>query len=117
MPLQLSGIGVESQHAARVEIVAGAYVAVHVRSGISGAPVDQVQFRIVGAGDPSGSAAARPGVAAPGFPSGIVRSGDGVEAPEAFSGGDVVSVNETAHAELSAGDPDDDLVFHHQRRD
>jgi hypothetical protein len=52
VPFRLAGIGVERGHAAGIEVVAGAHIAVHVGAGIAGALVDQVQCRIVGAGHP-----------------------------------------------------------------
>ena len=44
-------------------------------------------------------------------------AGNGVEAPFAFAGGGVVSVNETANAIFAAGDAHNDEIFDNQRRE
>src|SRR5262249_30992795 len=59
MPLQLTGIGIEGHEAAGIKVISGAHIAVHVRSGIACAPVSEVEFGIIGAGDPRGAASAR----------------------------------------------------------
>ena len=52
VPPQLSRPSVERDDAVRVEVVAGAVVAVPIRSGIAGPPIDDVQIGIVGPRDP-----------------------------------------------------------------
>jgi len=60
MPFQLAGAGVQNGRAIAVEIVTLAFVAVVIGSGISGAPLNQIQRRIVGTGKPGGRAAVLP---------------------------------------------------------
>src|SRR5205809_7713239 len=73
VPLQFAGIGVESDHGAAVEIVAIAFVAVPVWSRISNTPIDEIQIRIIGTGDPNRRAAMFPRVSVrrPGLVSGF----------------------------------------------
>src|SRR5204862_752701 len=102
------------------EVVALARVAVVVGPGVAGAEEDEVLLRIVGAGHPDRSAAALPRVAA-GRPTAaadrIVGRRDRVEAPRPLAGLRVVGVDEAADPELGAGDPDNHLVLHDERRD
>src|SRR5213080_2702211 len=86
VPLQLAGIGVESDHGAAVEIVAIAFVAVPVWSRISNTPIGEIQIRIVGTRDPNRGAAMFPRVSVrrPGLVSGFSGTRDGVKAPNFF---------------------------------
>src|SRR5438132_7253900 len=104
MPLQLARVERERHYARRVQIVAGAHVAVPSRTRVAGSPVDQIQLRVVGAGDPGGAAASLPGVACPGFRAGLAGRGDRVEAPRSAACGGVIRVDETANAVLTSGD-------------
>src|SRR5207248_4357429 len=72
--------------------------------------------RIVRAGHPRRRAAARPRIAFPGLVSRFAAAGDRVEAPRALPRRRLVRVDETANAELTAGDADDDFVFDDERR-
>ena len=74
VPLERAGVGVERDDRVGVEVVAVAIVAVEIGAGIAGAPVDQVERRIVGAGDPGGAAAALPRVAFPGLAALLARA-------------------------------------------
>ena len=65
MPAQFSRLSVERHHAIGVEIVAAALVAVGVREGIAGGPVQQSRFGIVGASQPGCRAS---GLRAPSLP-------------------------------------------------
>ena len=60
IPLQLSGVGIECNHAAGVEIVAAPHIAIHVGTRIAGAPEDQVQFGIIRSRDPGRCSSALP---------------------------------------------------------
>src|SRR6202011_1769793 len=42
VPLELARVGIERNHAAGIEIIAGPHIAIHVRTGIAGAPVDEI---------------------------------------------------------------------------
>src|SRR4030095_13324225 len=114
-----AGVGVERDNRSGVKVVAFARRTVVIRTGIAGAPVGQVQLRIVGARHPDRSAASLPRLligAAPGGVARVVGSRSGVEAPHLLAGVDVVGVDEAADAVLGAGDAGDHLVLHHQRR-
>ena len=115
IPFQLAGIGVERDDAIAIEVVAAAVVAIPIGTGVADAPVSEIELGIVGAGDPHGGAASLPGIAGPGFVAGLARAGDGVEAPGFLAGGGVEGGDETADAELAAGDSHDDFVFDDQR--
>ncbi len=109
--------GFEREQRTRIQVVSRAHVAVVVGPGIARAPVQQIQRRIVGAGQPRRCAAVLPGVAAaPRVRSGLARRRHGPEAPRALAGLRVVGVEEAANAALRAGDADDDLVLDRERR-
>src|SRR5687767_5294584 len=91
-------------------------IAVVIRTGVAGAPIDEVQLGVVAAGDPGGGAARLPTVAGPRLVGGLAFAGDRPEAPELLAGLGVVGVEEAADAVLAAGDADDDLVPDGQRR-
>ena len=103
IPFQLAGVGIERDHGIAVEIGALANVAVPVGTGIADAPVGQIQLRIVGAGNPDGSAAVLPGIARPCLMAGLARAGDRVEPPGFFAGRGIVGREKPANAELAAG--------------
>ena len=115
MPFDLAGLRFQREHRAGVEIVAGAHRGVE-RSGIADAPIDRVQLRIIGAGDPGRSAAEFPGVALPGVAAGLVGGRDGVGAPQMLAGFRVPAVDEAAGAELGAGDAGQHDAVGDQRR-
>ena len=81
VPLQFSAVGIERDQRVGVEVVALAHLSVPIRTGVSRAPVNQVQIGIVGAGDPSRGRAALPTVTRPGFVARLSRARDGPEAP------------------------------------
>ena len=116
MPFQLSGVGVESDQGVGVKIVAIALVADHIRRRVACSPVHQVGFRVISAGDPSGSAAGLPAIARPGFVAGLARRRHRVEAPGSRTGLYIVSVQEAADTVFGAGYADDDFIFQHERR-
>ena len=116
VPLEHAGVGVERDHRVGVEVVALAVLAVEVRAGVAGAPVDQVQRRVERAGHPRGAAAALPRVAFPALAALLARAGHHPEAPGALAGGGVEGVDEAADAVLGAGDADHDLVLDDERR-
>src|SRR5260370_32107799 len=67
IPSELARIGVERDHGIAVKIVTGADACVQSRRRIAYAPIDQVEGRIVGAGDPCAAAPALFPVAGPGL--------------------------------------------------
>ena len=107
---------IQREQRAGIEVVAGADVAVVVRTRIARAPVEQVQLRIVGAGQPRRRAAVLPRVAAPRVRARLTRRRHGPEAPRALAGLRVVGIEESANAAFGAGDADDDLVLDRERR-
>src|SRR5215813_5724025 len=81
MPFQLSGVHIQGEQRAGIQIITGANVAVVIRSGIARAPVDQVQFRIIGTGDPGRGSAVLPRIASPGLRARFARRRNRPEAP------------------------------------
>ena len=116
MPLQRTRIGVERHDAARVEVVARPHITVHVRPRIAGAPIDQVQIRIVRPRNPGRTPAALPGVAVPGLVSRLTRTRHRPEPPNAVTGLGVVGIQKISRAELRPGDPHQNHVLDDQRR-
>ena len=105
MPLQLARIGVKCHQRAGIEIVARPYVTVPIGSGVPHAPVDQVGFRIVGAGDPCGASPGLPVVALPCIVSGLTGRRDRPKTPQPFTAIRVIGLNETANAGFAARNP------------
>ncbi len=52
MPLELAGIGIQRNHRAGVEVVAGPLSAVVIRTNVADSPIDQVKAGIERARDP-----------------------------------------------------------------
>src|ERR1700736_5295196 len=103
MPFDLAGIRFERKHRAGVEIVAGPYCQVE-RPRVADAPINRVQLRVVGAGDPGRSASQFPGVTLPGVAAGLIGARDGIGPPEMLAGRRIPSIDESADAELGARD-------------
>ena len=116
VPAQLAGGRIKGNERTAVQVVAGAIVAVPVRGRIAGAPVEQVQLRVVRPAQPRGSPARLPAVAAPRVVPLLAGSRHRVEPPQAPSGPGVVGVEEAAHAGFAPADADDDLAVNGQRR-
>ena len=116
MPLDFSVGRIHGDQRRSVEIVAGPRLVVPVGRRIAGAPVDQVQFGIVRSGYPGRTAAMLVAIAAPGFRTRLAFRGHRVGAPHALAGLGVVGVQEPADAGLGAGNADEDLTVHGQRR-
>ena len=116
MPDDLPGLPVERQHRGGIQVVAEAQVPVPVRRRVAAAPVDEVEFWVVDAGQPGRRAAGTPGIAGPGFVAGLARSRHRVGTPPALAGRGVIAVDEAADAELAARDARDHRVADDQRR-
>ena len=116
VPFQPAGVGVEGHDATRVEIIAAAAGGVEVRRGIADAPVEKVQFRIVGAGHPGGTATVAPAFARPRIVALFARAGDGVEPPAHAAGLDVKGGEIAAVRGIAAGDAGHNDVLDQQRR-
>ncbi len=118
-PLRLPGVGVPREDRHRPLVVAGPLIGIP-GSGVAGAVVEQVELRVVAVPAPRRAAAPFPLIALPGFLR--TREADfrlrpgAVHAPDLLAGLHVVGRDKPAHAELSAADAGDDLVFDHERR-
>src|SRR5579863_1115167 len=111
VPLQFSGIGVKSQQATGVEIVAGANAAVVVGGGIARSPVKSVQVRIIGAGHPCRAAAVQIGVARPALVALFTGTGNGPEVPLLLAGLGVERGEKAPYTIIAAGCSNKDFVF------
>ena len=111
MPLEFAGVGVESEDAIGIEIVARAAAAVEIGPGVAGGPVDDIEGGIVRTGGPGGGTAHFGGEVTPGVRAGFAFAGDGPEAPGFFPGVGVERSDEAALAATAAGDADEDAVF------
>src|SRR5882672_42033 len=116
MPLQLSGVRIQREHAIGVEIIAGPRAAIEIRRRITRAPVQRVEFGVVGSRHPSGAAATQIRIAWPTFRAGLARAWNGPEAPGQLAGLGVEGGKEAAYAIVTPGGADDHFVFDHQRR-
>jgi len=116
VPDDLPGLPVEGQHGRRIQVVAKPQVAVPVRRRIAATPVDEVEFRVVHAGEPGRRSARAPRIARPGLIARLSRSRNRVRAPPALAGRRVVAVDEAADAELAARDAGHHRVADDERR-
>src|SRR5258708_1304107 len=116
MAFDVAGVGMEGEDRGGVEMGAGANGRIE-RAGIADTPIDRVQFRIVGAGDPCRSATELPGVALPGIAAGFIRGGNGVSTPQMLARRRIPTVDEAAGAELRARYTGQDDAVRDQRPD
>src|SRR5882762_10952486 len=73
---------------------------------VARAPVDEVELRVVGAGDPCGPAPAQVGIArGPGLAALFSGTRGGMAAPQVLARVGIVAVDETANAVLAARHP------------
>ena len=86
MPFQFSGVGVERDEAIGVQVIAGADRAVKIRRRIARAPVENVEFRVVRPGHPSGATSALIHASRPALRTRFSRRRDGPKLPGQFSG-------------------------------
>src|ERR1700720_4983650 len=101
MPLQLTGIRIQRQHAIAVQIVALALAAEVTRRRIPRRPIQEVRLRIVGTCDPRGRAARLPGISTPGFIAWLTGLWHCIESPGTLARVGVVGIDKSAHAVLS----------------
>src|SRR5688572_854985 len=105
VPGELAGLHVERERAAGVErLFARVHAAAdrHPRLGLRGAPVGQVEDRVVAAGDPRLAAGTMHGAErAPGL-AGFALGRDGVELPQLLAGGGVVGADEALLVRVGA---------------
>ena len=115
--LILPSVGLRAIERAGVEVVAGPWIAVPVRSGIARAPVHEVQRRdrTNRSATPSrrrSSSCLPPQVSVPR----LARRGNRMRAPHALAGLRIVGVEEPADAGFRARHADDDPAVERQRR-
>src|SRR5690242_2407071 len=84
VPAVLSGLGLDSHHRDREQVVAGADAAVEIRPRVAGGEVDEAEVGIDGRSLPNAGSAVFPGLAIlrPGVVAELARTGDGVERPD-----------------------------------
>src|ERR1051326_3933257 len=115
VPFELAGIGVECHDRARIEVVPWTWISIPVGAGVSRTPISQVEFRIVAAGGPNGTAAMSPGVSAPGLVAGLAGFGNHVEAPLFVAGFGIERRDVAANAIFTACGTKNDLIFRDER--
>src|ERR1700741_1580361 len=98
--LDLAVVGIERDHRARVEIIAGMRIARPGRS-IADAPIDRLGVLVVGAGHPGRPAAILPIVTLPGVVSRFALSRNGEGAPELLAVIGIECGDVTANPELA----------------
>jgi hypothetical protein len=111
IPLQFARVGVERDDRIGIEVIARTELVVEIGRRIAHAPIEQVQFWIVGSDQPRGSAAVLPHLLAPGFIAWFAGTGNGVEPPDMFAGLHVVGVQVSAMGVFAARAADDHFVF------
>src|SRR5258707_9040208 len=113
MPLQLSGVGVQREHAIGVEIIAGPRAAIEIWRRITRAPVQRAEFGIVGSRHPSGAAATQIRIARPTFGAGLATAWNGPEAPGQLAGLRIEGGKEASYAAVTPGGADDNFALDH----
>src|SRR5579863_7436028 len=81
MPLKLTGIRIQREHAVAVQIVALALAAEVTRRRISRRPIQEIQFRIIGTCDPGGRTPGLPGISTPRFMAWLTGSWHCIKSP------------------------------------
>ena len=104
-------------HAFGVQIIAPAHFAVEIRRGIARAPVDQVQFGIVAAGQPGVASGSLPGVPRPSLVSRFTGLRNHIPAPTPLTRNSIVGIQPAVKPVIAGRDSDDDFVLHHHRSD
>src|SRR5438876_2753944 len=102
MPFAQAGIWIERHYGATEQVFALANIAVEIRARIADAPVESIGVGVIRAGHPGRGAAATPAISLPGVVAELARSGNRVEAPQAFAQDRVVGVDEAADSKLGA---------------
>jgi hypothetical protein len=110
VPLQCARFPIERENAVRIQVVSLAEVPVVFAGGIAGGPVDDIELRIVTAGEPRGRAAVLEILALPGLRPGCAGLRDRPEAPDLFARHLVERGDEPIRAMLSAGDTGDQQI-------
>ena len=111
---EFARVRVQRDRGRREEVVARTLVA-EPRGRVAGAPVGQVQRRIVGAGTPDRPAALLPRIAGPRLATFLSGGGDRVRLPRRLAGIGIEGRDEAPDAELATGDADHDLALGDER--
>src|SRR5205814_5252327 len=116
--LDLPGAGVEGDHRAGEEIVAGTLIP-EPWAAVAGAPESEIGLGVIGAGDPDRGAAPFIVVAArgPGLAARLARRGHRIGPPELPSGLRVEGREEAARPQFTACCAEQHLTVHDQPRD
>src|SRR5579864_1048841 len=93
MPFALARGWVERHHRAREQIIAFTNLRIAIGARIADRPIEYIQIRIVGSGEPTGSASSFPTVTQPGIVPEFARPGNGVESPQTLSGCRIIGVH------------------------
>src|SRR5262245_42520690 len=112
MPFQFTGVRVECHDGAGVKVVAGPRISIPVGTGITGAPIHEIEFGVIAAGRPDGAAAMLPRFTAPGFIAGLTGLWDDVKAPLLVAGFCVESGHIAANSVFTARGTENDFVFY-----
>src|SRR5262245_27096364 len=110
MPDQLAGLVPNRQNAGRVQHLSPAAIGRVVGLGIAGAPVDEVNLRVIRAVLPCRSATVFPrvwNVLGPGLGAWLAGRRDGVAAPEMLAGIRIPAIEEPARCAVAARHPGD----------
>src|SRR5207237_26930 len=114
VPFDLAGLRLERQDRAGVQIVARTHRRIE-RPRVADAPINRVQLRVIGAGDPCRSATELPGIAFPGVAAGLLGAGYRVGPPQALARLWIPTIDEPAGPELRAGNARDDNAVRDER--
>src|SRR5262249_8009212 len=113
----LAGLRAYCEYGRGVEAVAAFARPRVVGLGVAGAPVDQIEFGIVGAGAPGRAAAVLPGVVVgPGLRAGLARRRNRITPPELFAGLRIPAIEEAARGGFPARHPGDEDAVGDDRR-
>src|SRR5579864_1443342 len=116
VPFQFARIGVESQHASRIKIVAGAGVSHKVRRRITGCPIQSIEFRIIGTGHPGRPTSVKIGIVGPTRGAKLPGPGYCPETPHQLSSLRIVGGHKSADSGVATGSTHDHRVFHYEWR-
>src|SRR5882672_328132 len=113
VPLEPTRVGIQREYTIGIEIIAGPWTAIEIRCRITRAPIQRVEFGVVGSRHPSGAAAPQIRIAWPAFRAGLARAWNGPEAPGQLAGLRIKGGKETSYAVVTPGSADDHFVFDH----
>src|SRR5262245_13242096 len=113
--LQRASVRIQGNHRVGVEIISTALLP-DEGARIASAPIRQIEWRIITAGDPDRRATSLPGLARPALAAGFTRTWNCVSLPHRFPGLGIEGLYEAADSQLAPGDADHHFATCHQRR-